>query len=163
MYVYDFVARPVDPHGVSQAIEYVCPDLTCFGRGTVLKERVWRKDHFEDAVVEMQDYDPNKQGWVNSAVWTSWKHDYIRDEPCLYIALGCYIDECYDKQCCIAGHKGFEIKRAPRFQQWQLDAIKEEIGEHPRLRLGVRQDKDIEVLSELGFTNIDAPMKALVV
>lgn len=162
MHVYDFVARPADPHGVSQAIEYVVADLTCFGRGTVLKERVWRKDHFEDSVVEMQDYDPNKQGWVNSAVWTSWQLDLVRDEPCLYVALGCYSTQCLNNLNCIAGHRGYTVRQAPRLVAWQLDAIKEEIGEHLRLRLGVRQDKDIEVLRELGFTALDAPLKLVV-
>lgn len=166
MQMYDFVALPADPHGVSQAIEYVVSDLTCFARGTVLKERVWivptneDKPHFEERVVYMQDYNPNKQGWVNSAVWTSWKHDYIRDEPCLHVELGCYTVECGDLSC-LAGHKGVKITQAPRLARWQLDAIKEEIGEHPRLRLGIRQDKDIEVLRELGFTAVDAPLKAL--
>lgn len=162
MIVHDFVARPADPHSVAQAIEYVIPELTCFGRGTVQKERVWRKDHFEELTVSMQDYDPNKQGHVNSAVWTSWELDLVRDEPCLYIALGCYWSICSNTVGCIAGHKGFEIQRAPRLQRWQLDAIKEEIGEHPRLRLGTRQDKDQEVLRELGFNYKDAPLKALV-
>lgn len=156
MHVYDFVGRATDPHSVSQCIEFVVPELCVFGRGTVLKERIWlEKEHrFVEQTVHMQDYDPLKQGWVNGAVWTSWEHDLIRDEPCLYIALGLYDTACKDTMSCIAGHKGYEIKKAPALAQWSIDAIKEEIGEHPRLRLGVRPDLDENVCRELTIKQV---------
>lgn len=160
MRTYDFIAVPTDPHSVAQAIEYVVPDLCVFGRGTILKERIWVENHFEDRIVRMQDFDLNKQDWVNGAVWTSWSHDFIRDEPCLYVAIGLYDIRCYEQNC-LAGHKNYKIQIAPQLEQWQLDAIKEEIGEHSRLRLGLDKFNDKLVLNELGFTYKDAPCQLL--
>jgi hypothetical protein len=159
MRVYDFVARATDPHSVSQCIEYVVPELTVFGRGTILAERIWLPDQkrFVDQQVYMQDYDPNKQGWVNGAVWTSWHLDLIRDEPCLYVAIGLYDKECLNDIDCIAGHKGYVFKTAPVLQDWQLEAIQEEIGPQP----GYSLDNHAEpVLVSMGFTKVDAPLKA---
>lgn len=156
MQVYDFVAQATEPHSVSLCIESLIPELVVYGRGTVLKERIWLPDLkcFVEQTVLMQDYDPTKQGRVNGAVWTSWGLDLVRDEPCLYIALGLYMQPCSNKENCIAGHKGYLIEKAPSLDLWQLDAIKEEIGEHPRLKLGVRQDKDESICKELGLRQI---------
>lgn len=162
MHVFDWIAPATDPHSVSQAIEYVIPDLCVFGRGTVVKERVWVRDHFEGREVQMQDFDPTKQGWVNGAVWTSWHLDPGRDEPVLYVALGLYETPCADPHC-PAGHMNgpcYEYRVAPRLQRWQREAIAEEVGELPGLRLGVRPDRDATILAALGYTALDAPCRA---
>ena len=156
MYVYDFVGRITEPHSVSLSVERVIPDLCVFGRGSTLKEHVWltNERRFEEQSIVMQDYDITKQGWVNGAVWTSWGLDLARDEPCLYVAIGLYTQECLNSIDCIAGHKNYLIKQAPVLETWQLDAIKEELGEHGRLRLGIRTDYDESVLEELNINQV---------
>lgn len=164
MNIYEFVTfNNTDPHGVAQAIEYVVPDLCVFGRGKSQKQRVWTGTKFEEVTIDTQDGDLDKQGWVNGAIWTSWRTDYDVEEPCLHVAIGLYTEECSDPKC-IAGHMNnkqspMHYRKAPKLEDWQLEAIKEEVGEHPKYILGKNYDSDQEVLSNLGFTPMDAPLK----
>ena len=183
--VYEFVTHHGRaPHSVYQAIEAVVPELTIFGRDTVLTEQVyvpkfvdWETDqqvlqelklekreqqgsYWVDRAVLMQDGHPTKQGWVNSVGFTSWYTDDPEQPPCLYVAICIHNQACHDPAC-KAGHanSNIHIVQGPKLAAWQMDAIKEEVGEHPNYQLGISPISDHHVLSGLAFTPLDAPLK----
>lgn len=174
---YDLVTYPdTDPHDVARAIESVVPDLCLFVRGTTLTERVWdgtRRNpdrastwfntHWFEQEVYQQDGAPDRQGWANGVVWTSWRQLDVAQEPALHISVGLYDQPCADRAC-VAGHmndprRPIDYRAAPAVADWQLDAIEEEIGVHPAYRLARRAvGHNRDVLASLGFLPLDAPL-----
>lgn len=172
MRVYEFVTHSgTNPHDVALAIENVVPELTIYGRGSMLKQRRYDPTytnpqtgtHWVEEEVVMQDGQIGKQGWVNGAVWTSWHQADPEADPCLHVAIGLYNKVC-KLHTCRAGHmndpqRPVVYQKAPPLAQWQLDAIKEEVGEHPSYRLGLSREQDQYVLTGLGFLPLDAPLR----
>lgn len=153
MNIYDFVTLPhTDPHDIARAVEMVCPDLAVYGRSAGQQKRQLTPNGFEiTQLILPNDNDPNKQGWVNGAVWTS-----TRMDGSIYVAIGTYSQPCIDSNC-KAGHgSAMRVNQGRALTKTEQNNIKELIGESDDWPLGAGYD--IEVLTGLGFLPLDAPL-----
>lgn len=166
---YEFITYPDrNPFDIPIAIEAVVPKLVLYGRGKLTKRRIYDRSRinidgshwFEEFIQMPMGNDPSKWGHVNGCVFTSYHPDEQKIDPCLHIAFLLYETPCNNTKC-LAGHMndntGTVHTVAPQLEQWQLEAIEEEVGVHPSYRLG--GPNDVDILSLLGFTVLDAPLR----